>query len=271
MIFLKFFRIYSKHFDRRDENFVHNPKVDVIIPVIDKDFEILPLCINSLKKYCLNKIDKIYVVSNSKKIREYCINNNLQFVEENNIIPKNIQDKQILNKNGEDRSGWLKQQLIKLSGEIGENRFYLVIDADHVLLKEHIFLTSDKKTVFYVSEEYNEPYYDFLNKIWGEKKINNFSYVSHKMLFDKKVLKELKIEIEQKFSESWIDIILNNLKTESGSFFSEYELYGNFLSSNRKIIKPWNNKNIFRRDKNKCDLYQVARRYSTVTFPSYLK
>jgi Family of unknown function (DUF6492) len=145
---------------------------------------------------------------------------------------------------GLNRSGWIYQQLVKLSGRAGTSRYYLATDADHILLQPHTFITNDNRSVFYQSAEYNIPYYRAIKKLLGFYPLTLFSYVSHKMLFDKEQLKELQLKIETNAAgkQSWDRVIISNLSSDEVSDFSEFELYGNFVPAEKKILLPWKEK-----------------------------
>lgn len=96
--------------------------VDIIIPTIAKDYALLEVMISSLKKI-EQTIDKIYIVSRpEQEIINFCRNNNYVFIDEKSVLGYG-KDKIEYKSHGHDRSGWIFQQLIKLSGDkISEKR-----------------------------------------------------------------------------------------------------------------------------------------------------
>jgi hypothetical protein len=248
--------------------------IDIIIPLIEKDLEILPLCLEGLKNNVSHRIQNIYIVApNIESIIDFASKNNLIFIDENNVLgysPKNIN---YITSNGRDRSGWVFQQLIKLSGRIGTSRYYLVIDSDHILLKPHTFITEDNLIVFYLSSEFHYPYYKMNYNLTNDFSVSLFSYVSHKMIFDKDELKKLhnKLETCNMNKLAWDEIILSSLDANEPSSFSEFELYGNYVDKSKKILRPWKQKTLKR---NKLVSYEnlknIYSKYWSVTFPSYL-
>ena len=250
--------------------------IDIVIPIIEKDLKILPLCIDGVRNCVKNKINKIYIVAPKvEDIIDFCRYNDLVFLHENSILgiePKDI-NLIIEGNNGEriDRSGWLFQQLLKLSGKIGDLDNYLCIDADHILIHPHVFLTSDNIPVFYMSEEKHLPYYATIKKLLPISKFSSLSYVAHKMIFNKKTLGTMHKEIENISGNDWITTIINNLDMQECSSFSEFELYGNYTKI--KIHRPWKQKTLKSSSyslsyKSLCDNYQ--QRYASLTFPDYL-
>jgi hypothetical protein len=248
--------------------------IDVIIPIVEKDLKILPLCLEGLKKNVANIIKEIYIVApNFDQIRNYAESNNLIFIDENSIFGYSPKDINYMTTSGLDRSGWIFQQLIKLSGNIGNSRFFLVIDADHILLRPHTFITHDNLMVFYLSSEFHFPYYKMIYKLLKVISFPLFSYVSHKMIFDKEELMKLHLSLERCSSNkiNWDRIILSSLDVNELSCFSEYELYGSYVNNRRKILLPWKQKAL---NRNKLDSYEVLKnsysKYWSVTLPSYL-
>jgi len=248
--------------------------IDVVIPAIEGDLDILPLCIEGVRKNVQHPLGNIYIVSpDTKKIRDFALQHQLVFTDETAVMGYTPGSIGYTTYNGLNRSGWIFQQLIKLSGKAGAGRYYLVIDADHILLKPHVFLTAAKKTILYQSAECHLPYYRNIKKILGFYPVSVLSYVAHKMLFDKSALSSLQNAIETKdgTGKSWDEVIISHLDTMQVACFSEFELYGNFLPHDKKETLPWKDKMLRR---SMLADYEVLKKkypsYSSVTFPHYL-
>lgn len=251
-------------------------EIDVVIPIIAKDLNILPLCLEGVRRQVPHPIKDVYIVApEQQEIAGFCKNNGLRFVEEGAVLGFTPKDLNLIIHNPDgttrNRSGWLFQQLVKLSGLVGTCRHYLCIDADHVLLRPHVFLTEDDKTVFYMSYEEHQPYYDNIHKLMPGLPLADLSYVDHKMLFDKEQLKELHRVLSQRSGRSWTEAILDSYDRSSFAGFSEFELYGNFVA--KKVTRPWLQKRL---PYNKmADYDTLQRRWSrsrwSLTFPDYMK
>lgn len=215
-------------------------EIDIIIPVIPKDLAILPYCLDGIRKNIKNKIRDIYIVGPDKiELKDFAFMQNIKFIEETSVLGFSPRDINYITTSGEDRSGWLFQQFLKLSGNIGECEDFITIDSDHILIKPHVFLTSDNKYVFYRSQEFHLQYLISNYKILGLLNIPFLSYVSHKMIFNKKLLTLLKRKIEDRSGLNWIETIKRNIVKEDSSSFSEFELYANFVPSEKKLSKLW--------------------------------
>lgn len=246
-------------------------KIDVIIPLVEKDLHILPLCLEGIRKNVLHTIDSIYIVApKSKKIKTFCDDNQLIYINENQVLGYGAQDVNFITDDGTNRSGWIFQQLLKLSASIGKNPYYLVIDADHILLKPHVFITQKEKYVFYQSLECHLPYYYNIQSILGYFPSTFLSYVTHKMIFNRKDVIEMQKRIEERHSGKWDTIIINSLDKNEKSPFSEYELFGSYIPYKRKILLPWKQITLKYTDIDSFVNLQVKYpNYMSATFPEW--
>ncbi|WP_370866273.1 DUF6492 family protein [Bacteroides nordii] len=122
--------------------------LDVIIPILEKDLAILPLCIEGLRSCVQHTIKNIYLISsNNENIKQFAEKNQLKFINEKEVLGYGAEQVGFITSNGRNRSGWIFQQLLKLSAQIGTERFFLVIDADHILIRPHTFITHNNKYV----------------------------------------------------------------------------------------------------------------------------
>lgn len=250
--------------------------IDVVIPIIAKDLKILPLCLEGIHHQVSHPIKNIYIVAPAmQEIIDFCNLHGLQFVEEGTVLGFTPRDMNLIIHNPDgttrDRSGWIFQQLIKLSGKVGTCRYYLCIDADHVLIRPHVFLTANQKTVFYMSYEEHLPYYENIHKLLPSLTLDTLSYVDHKMLFDKEQIAKLHQALSQQSGRSWIETIIDSYDRSCFSGFSEFELYGNFITE--KIQRPWLQKRL--PYKHMADYTTLQRKWSrsrwSLTFPDYMK
>ncbi|GGG17046.1 DUF6492 family protein [Paenibacillus abyssi] len=204
-------------------------QIDVLIPAIEKDLNNLPYVIDSVRKMVKHPINDIFIVSpRSAAIEQLCRQKRCRFVNENTVLP--ITKKHIHYRSKSwDRSGWLFQQLLKLSGDsICSCSKYLVIDADTVLIRPHTFRSGSKTVAYY--RKWSQPeYFRAYKKLLGTKAAAPVSFVAHYMLFDKEKVRQLKRTIEGKHQIPWYSAIIKNIRKSSLYAFSEFETYGNFV------------------------------------------
>ena len=202
---------------------------DIVIPVGPNDVSQLERNL----KYTRQNIKgyrNIYIVTRNDITFQNCITVN------ENIFPFTLDDVWKLTKCRKDRSGWYFQQLVKLYAWKYINNIldtYLVIDCDTFFLRPVDFV-KDGKCLYNTGTEYHQPYFNHLKKLdssWTrvfEKK----SGICHHMIFQKKYLEEIFMEIEAKhLFEDFYKIFLRCVRY-SGDLFcgcSEYELYFNYI------------------------------------------
>ncbi|MBR5850157.1 MAG: hypothetical protein IKZ12_03755 [Alistipes sp.] len=249
--------------------------IDLVMPVCEKDLEILPLALEGVRHQVQHPIAAIYIVAAPSPVVEaFCREHGCHFVDERTVLGYDACSLNVkITPSGRDRSGWIFQQLLKLSGCIGTSDYFLTMDSDHILLRPHTFLAEDRRTVFYGSREYHAPYYANMKRLIGLEANSRLSYVAHKMLFSRSELAELRSEIERKQGMPWDQAILASLDRTVLSGFSEFELYGNFVPAERKLQLPWRAHSLTH--DHLADYETLRRRYSwrfaAVTFPDYRK
>lgn len=239
-----FFKLYKNYRYNQDLKPDQNITIDVAICCVDKDIDVLPHCIDSVKKFISHDIDMIYLIApkESIKLRDIAKSKNCIFIDEDSVI--NFKKDEIkLIVNGVNRSGWIFQQLLKLHvDQVSSKEYIFVIDADTILTRPKA-LISGGKTIFDFSDEFHLPYYKSFEKLTGLKHKIPISLVSHMMLFEKSGLKAFRNHVENKFQIKFVEAILRNLDRNETSGFSEFETYGNFylISKRNYKFKYWYN------------------------------
>ena len=202
--------------------------IDLIIPCIEDDIPMLGLALEGARKCVEERIGKVFVVApSSPAIKEACGLLHADFVDERVLMGFCKDDLQLPTK---ARKGWIYQQLIKLNGgELTKKDEYLVLDADHVLLQPHSFVM-EKGYRFYTSTEYHLPYFYAIERLFGGtvRKTVQESFISDKMIFNRRLLEEMKAEIRQACGCPWTEAIACCCSNNS-SGFSEFETYGSWL------------------------------------------
>ncbi len=217
-----FMKLLSFKRDRYSNNHVPlcQTKIDVVFLCIEKDLPTIRHAIDAAKGLIMHPINKIYLICpESEKLRNVALEKGCEFVEETKVIP------QLARSN--DLSGYLKQQLIKLNADtVITSDYYLVIDADTVLLQTQIFLREDK-AVFNVCNKYVLDCKLMVESVLKLEKYYNLDFNSQHMFFDKSKLKAMKNRLEKLHDKPWQDVL--NTPEISSQVFSEYEMYANFV------------------------------------------
>lgn len=215
---------------------------DIIIPLGPNERENICKQIEYTKKNVIG-YRNIYIITNNY---DNLIIPECKIVDEN-IFPFKINDIASFfykYKGKNNRNGWYLQQLLKLYislviDEVLDN--YLVIDADVFFLKPIKFL-SDNKYIFTTSNEHHIPYFTHMERLHPSfKKLSEFSGISHHMIFNRTIIKELIKLVEDNYKRPFwvmfIELVDEHTKydiscVESGA--SEYELYFNYMLLNHK-------------------------------------
>jgi len=244
--------------------------IDLLITLIDKDIMVAEKCIEGVKLHSLNKIRNIYIVApDTIKIRDFCKRHNCDFIDEDLVSP--YSSKELLSKGiGQQRVGWIKQQLIKLNSDslsTLKNR-YLIMDADTILIKKQFF-SKDDFDVLKFSDEFH-----FLYKISSRLILGSFfysfkSFIAHHQLIQKTTLSEMKFHISHLHKKEWYDVFIETA-IKNSYYVSEYELYAQFSLVNKRqafISQYWFNSND--KLKNFKKLNQINSKALSVSFHNY--
>ena len=203
--------------------------MDIIIPFIYKDKNVIQICIRSCFKYVPN-IRNIYIITN--KFLQLNIPNVMIINEQ--TFPFTIKDVYGYLRNRQ-RCGWYLQQLLKLYSfkiipDLTEK--FLVVDADTIFVRNIDFFR-DGKTLFDTSAEYHLPYFTHMKKFspFIYKKYKQHSGICHHMIWNKRILTRLFSLVEKHHRTPLWKAFLRCIdpKEIAGSGASEYEIYFNFV------------------------------------------
>jgi hypothetical protein len=250
-------------------------QIEVFIPTAVKDLQVLPHCIDGVRRNVKHPIPRIYVVAPpSREIQDVCEQKECTFVDERHLLDMDL-GKIDLVVNGVDRSGWIFQQFLKWSADgVTQSPQYLVVDADTVFIKPQVF-ERNGKTIFNYSDESHRPYFEMYRRLLGESVLLPVSFTSHQMLYDRKMLMELKARMEQIHQCGWKEAILRNLDRRELSGVSDYDTYGHFVLLHHPecmAIEYWWNLAL-RRKKNLVGVnwlrLKYGAKYKSISFHSY--
>tara|TARA_B100000214_G_C23915310_1_gene603360 strand:- start:143 stop:961 length:819 start_codon:yes stop_codon:yes gene_type:complete len=196
---------------------------DIFVTAGPNDFGIVKNSIKNNQRK-IDGLNKTYLFSEFK-------NFNFDFAEDvsKDFFPfskEEVEDR-VVNKS---RAGWIYQQLLCLYYPyLQKNSEYtLVIDSDVFFTKDINFFEGEKG-IFTVGYENHQPYFKHMNDLHPKiKKVDNFSGISHHMLFKKTILESLFELVEnyhnKEFYKSYIDLLDPNENSPS----ADYEIYYNY-------------------------------------------
>jgi hypothetical protein len=256
------------------EGLASDVKFDVVIPVAEKDLETLPYAVEGVRKNLMHPIGEIIIVGQKKpRLVQTVEKLHCRFVDEAALLADLPEFSYELN--GVDRSGWLRQQFIKLSFDaISTSEHVLILDADTVFIRPHVMLWKGR-TVFNQSSDYHRPYFEVLERILGINHPSALSFTAHYVPLSRTIITALKRELETKNGCSWYQAILEAVDLEEGAAFSEQDLYGNyfFVHHRREMSRNyWFNLALSREELSRLDFHcsDKKNRYKSISFHNYM-
>lgn len=262
-------RAVPQRVDRRSEL-----PIDVLIPVAGVDWDVLRVTIDGVRRNLAHPVGTIWIVTSlGSKAAAVADELGCEVVDEQAVLP--IRREDIDYRAGAvDRSGWLFQQLLKLSADtISSADHVLVIDADTVMIRPQSFTSGDKVVLFH-SGEYHPPYFEAYRAVTGLAPATRLSCTTHHMVLRRESLQGLKSLMALHRSVPWWQAVLDTCIYDSASGFAEYEVYGNYeLTFGGGLARRWWRNAIAPRTE-LTDLDALSRRYGdglrTVSFHYYL-
>lgn len=274
-----FFSLWLKKIAKCDINFddkVHSDvPIDIMMAAVDKDYNVLPHVIDSIRKNVRHPIGDIIIITpKSESIINLCKIKKCVFVDENTVLP--ITKKDINYKvAGVDRSGWLFQQLLKYAAEkYCKQKYYLVTEADTIYLRPRVF-EQKGKIIFPCNHSLcHVPYIYAYKAILGKTIYPYLNFTSNHVLMNKERLKQLKFNIELHCKKPWYRAIIENIDKTDGSSISDYETYGQYMYNNYRneiILEDWSNISLKR--PSSIDINELSNKlghkYKDISFHSY--
>jgi Family of unknown function (DUF6492) len=271
-------RRLSRRYSREDPGSPPSARpLEVVIPVVAKDLPTLPLCVASIRRFVRHPIVRIRLVTRpDDAMRAAAAALDTPLIDENELLSPEARALEY-RVNGTDRSGWIRQQLVKLAGDsiaVQADRF-LVVDSDTAFTRDIVFCR-DNVDILFCSDEYHRPYYDAYRRLTGITDRYPLSFVSHHMVFNCQHLRELRQLIERHTGKRWDLAYLASLDPQVTSCIAEYEMYGNFCAAKhpREVsMRYWHNRAVSGTTIPSLDevVKAYGRRYFTVSFHSYLR
>lgn len=260
-----------------------NSPLDLLFVVTEKDFEILPLAIKGgLHALSKHAVGSIVIVTPKKYLNHLetllpaSMPNLKLFCDEEVLGEDIIQDLRIA---FGERAGWFIQQVIKVQVILSSKKMAtLLIDADTVLTKDRIWIDDFGVQILCPSEEFNPSYYSAIRKI-GLEPNEHFSFISHHMLIQTQILKELFQLVGLADSYSLVKHVIENHTHQSLSPISlDYELYAQYmLSAHPDLVKiqKWSNIGVARdqihvEQKIEDLIATQSRKYASISLHSWM-
>jgi hypothetical protein len=258
--------------------------IEILFVSTFKDFEILPdsleYAFEATSKYSNTRITIItpdkYVDLLKDLLQKYGVTIQAEsiYLDEQTLHE--------LSKVFQDRFGWVLQQLLKLKFVLhSESSGVLIIDSDTILIEPRDWLRNDGAQLLTPTWEYHRPYYIYLKSIGICDLEPEFTFVSHHMLMQPKILKELFAYVGWTEFQDLVEIVCSEQNLGEQSPFSlDYELYAQYLYKfhpDKVLLGKWSNKavalpssKVDRKVKIEEEIKSSKNRFASLSFHSYL-
>lgn len=202
---------------------INHPPFDAVIPYHEKDCDILPYCLEAIRRN-LSGLRNIYIVSCEKPE----VDEDITWIPESHFS-FTIED--VGRKIPYNRRGWYYQQLLKLYihevvPELLEH--YLILDSDVVIIRPISFF-KEGKILFDYGGIYNEPYVKHMKSVLPDifKNVPDYCGVTDHMMFRKDIICDMKKRVEEVHQKELWKALLEHVEPVDyhGSGMSEYNFY----------------------------------------------
>ena len=261
-----------------------SPPLEILFVSTRKDFEVLIPAI----RYALEATSHHTILSVNVIVPE------IDYLECKELIRREpreikviIEDKFIDDRNKtrirnrfRERSGWVIQQIIKDRFICkSEAQGVLVVDSDTILLEPRNWLTNEGVQILTPTWEFHPAYYKFLYNLKVSKLRPKYTFVSHHMLMQPKIMREIFQSLGWTNLDDFIESLTEvQLDGEKSPFSIDYELYAQYLMKNypeKVILEKWSNFSYARSLQTDTNLNEdidrkFRDRYASVSLHSYL-
>jgi hypothetical protein len=261
------------------------PVIELIINSERKDFKNLSDAIMYAVTNSINPIGKTTVAvptDQVKECREFLSGivetYSIEVLSEDLFLTDEIREK-LRNAFGK-RYGWALQQFLTID-RVLKSEFIgvLQVNSDTILLRPTQWLDNEGRQPIFVSTEYHLPYYVFLNKLNGDFPIHTDSHITHHMLFQPDMFKEILKKSRIETLDDLVDFTVRNAEIDEASpICVEFELYalGALKYFPEKItLAKFGNINYPRQANSnsiefRLELEELAKKYNSISAHSYL-
>jgi hypothetical protein len=218
---------------------IEYPSLELIIATTSKDFLKLEKCINFAVSNSINKIILTKIIVPASDFLEcenllQSFNNigNFQLINEDELICEEIRN--LIKTNAKNNYGWVLQQVIKLQLAL-ESRLQgvLIVDSDTLLLGRNLWLDNNFVQRLVTANSKHQPYFQSLKKIGVLQNRPKYSFVTHHMLMQPEIVKNLFLKNNFKNLYDFLEYTFLVKKIQNSHDLSmDYELYGQFIYFN---------------------------------------
>ncbi len=256
--------------------------IEVVIPCIAKDVDLLPICLQGVLENCRNPIEKITIISNQEiVIKDFDYNCQITVELETRVLPA-FALRAISELVPEEKRGWVTKQVLAMHVAYNSKApGVLVIDADTVLTANRSFLNRGVQILLPVVE-YNEYDADTTESTWPIAASLPVSFTAHHLLMQPKYVRSMFDSIGG-FESGIRKWLASTNQGESWKPLSDMHSYSTWLirsSPKSTVLARWGNLRVSRdnlQDLSRHDsrsIYEEVKskypKYMSVSFHHYL-
>jgi hypothetical protein len=257
--------------------------VDLYMLASEKDIECLditlPFAYRSVAGLSISRSVLVVPDSIVQKVRHILagLSLNIQVWPESSVV--SYSDLSVIKSHFGERSGWVYQQTLKLA--LLQNcptQYVLIVDSDTVLLNPREWVKADGSVALTPTEEFNDAYFHFLEKLGSLPVTPRTSFIPHHMFYEVSSFRKLTLQLKIENTFQVIKKINDHSDVSTSSPFSlDYELYAQWslskLNSKVRLIR-WSNISVSR---SKLDFFRKHPRfllllrffYNSISFHSW--
>jgi hypothetical protein len=236
------------------ENYIFQPdrcpSIEVFIPSVGKDLDLIRMVVLNVISTSINPINKITICVPLSEVGIF--KDELRDIQVKNIkivAEEEILDLDLLRKIKSifgSRSGWVTAEFLKIEFATSSNSAgVLVVDSDTIILQNRIWLDQAGTQSLFPVQEYHSEYFEVLLNLGLNHPPKPISFMSHYMLFQPKIYRELYSVIAGCDPVVLLRNIVSATKRDSKSPFcicyEAYALYISTLFPNLIVKQKWAN------------------------------
>jgi hypothetical protein len=257
--------------------------IELVVVSTSKDFDIIYNSVTyALKALSDYRSGGVRIVVPSRDVEEcrnlfQSMSHQVSIVDENSLVSR--KQFNLLTRSFGKRDTWVLQQLLKVQAVLVSNSdAVLILDSDTVLLRKRNWFDIQGRQILMPTSEFNSPYYNFLNKLDISSVIPKFTFISHHMIMQPKIL----LQILEGVGLSNLDDLIEYCSSNSdlavqSPICIEYELYGQSLFNQKNesfFIAQWSNATIPKKYSRAIlnsflVRYLLSKTYNSISFHSW--
>ncbi len=256
------------------------PEIDVIFVSKVEDLDILFLAVNAAIDNSLNPIRQVSIAvpkNNVNTCREFFSKSPhkelIKVLSENDLVSPDVIN--LIKEVSPARFGWILQQVLVASHILKSSSSHvLIVDSDTVIIRPQAWIDNLGKQILMPTFELHTPYYDFFKHISNKYPEPEISFVSHHMLVQTEIFREVFQPFNQDIMEALYKAFAFANMTDNSPFDLKYEIYAQYLIQNfpeRVSFIKWGNLSITRTElsallEGNLTLNDYSRRYNSLSF-----